>query len=121
MTNIIKRIYNKYTSPTESREVRIIEENLRRALEVRHVNKIRYDAHVVIVEGQRETLMQLEKINKHLLEELTCSEQAIGMLNHKLQVAITDAEAANGNEITKEEKEEIRTNLKRLKNGTDKE
>ena len=52
--------------------------------------KARYDAHVVILDGQRNMLRNLEEINHEILHDLTDSDNTVGEFNRQLKEAIDE-------------------------------
>jgi len=85
-------------SAENNKDVQKIREQLQQATLQRIKQKLRYDTHVVIVEGQRRTLIELEQLNKDLLTELTDIERRIGELNQQLREQIANIEANEKND-----------------------
>ena len=73
-----------------NKKIESIQKKLTEAIANRERTKVRYDAHVIILEGQRRTLSDMENMNRNLLEELTESNVKVGELNIDLQVAIDE-------------------------------
>lgn len=64
------------------------QKKLKEAKEKREINKIRYDTQVVIMEGQRRTLADLERMNQELMNELMRSNDIVSDSQIELQNSI---------------------------------
>ena len=77
-------------SKIEKAQVRLHEAKLERERK-----KVRYDAHVIIIEGHRRTLHELENMNQQLMREFMDADKAIGEFNSQLQQLITEEHESN--------------------------
>lgn len=80
---------------TDNKKISQIQAKLNEAIRTREVKKVRYDAHVVILEGQRRTLAELERINQDLLSELMEAGNAVSEFNKQLQEAVNETQSQN--------------------------
>jgi len=71
-----------------NKEIVKIQEKLLEAKNERVRSEARYNAHVVIVEGHRRTLRELEEVNQALLSKLMDSQGAVGEFNEQLKKAV---------------------------------
>lgn len=66
------------------------QKKLKEAKEKREISKIRYDTHVIIMEGQRRTLADLERMNQELMNELIKSNNVVSESQINLQESISN-------------------------------
>lgn len=74
----------------ENKKILQIKAKLKEAIFHREKAKIRYDAHVLILEGNRRTLSELESMNQELMTELMSSGNAVSEINFQLQTAVKE-------------------------------
>lgn len=73
------------------KKIENIKNKLEEAKKDRERKKVRYDTHVLILEGQRRTLSELENQNQQLMSELMDAQSAVGEFNKQLQVTIDES------------------------------
>jgi len=76
----------------DNKKVQTIQSKLTESIQNREIAKVRYDAHVLIVEGQRRTLSELESMNQKLLSDLMDIGNVVSEFNKQLQIAINEAQ-----------------------------
>lgn len=79
------------TKDKSDKKIENIKNKLDEAKKDRERKKVRYDTHVLILEGQRRTLSELENQNQILMSELMDANNAVGEFNKQLQAAIDES------------------------------
>ena len=78
-----------------NKEIEKIQVKLLEAKNERARSETRYNSHIVIVEGTRNTLRELERISHDLLSKLMDSENVVGEFNNQLKKAVEDESMKN--------------------------
>ncbi len=77
-----------------NKQIKQLQDKLEEAIRNRERLKGRYDAYTGVVEGQRDTLRELENHSRHLMDQITKSDNAVGELNRQLQEAVNKNQEA---------------------------
>lgn len=72
-----------------NKEIEKAQKKLDEAKKIREQKKVRYDTHVIIVEGQRRTLNDLEKMNQELMREFMDSDRTVSEYTIQLNEAVS--------------------------------
>ena len=81
-----------------NKEIEKAQKNLNDAKMNREIKKVRYDSQLLILDGHRKGLVELENMNQNLMKEYSESDRVVDEMSKRLQEAVTKQHEENESE-----------------------